>query len=367
MFSRFINRHNPLGCFVGSRGIRLLQVLRAQGDVVEIASQSAPLPTFEDNATPKERSKTLADTVRQLVKSGGFQGRAVISALPSEQLWCRKLRLAPMPDPEVASAAHFLAARELGIGVESFTSETIKLATVRDGSSKLEVLTIGADSNTLEDHARMLLQAGLEPQALDAAPWAVARTLTGLPSSGESDPLLVLDVREKSTDMIIASRGEVLFLHRVEGGTLRIAELLAQRLDVSLTQARRMYDHPDAAPASDERDVQKERLAEASADAARMFGRELTREVSLSLFHFREVLHGGVPEVGVMVGKPAASNEILACVTQLTGIQFRETLDLLGRPWRDALSHRPGGVEEWLVASGLALYDVAPAVITEAA
>jgi Tfp pilus assembly PilM family ATPase len=309
-----------------------------------------------------------------MFRAGDFRGRDVVSVLPAESLWYRTMRLAPMPDGELATAAHWVAAKEMGTHAESFKSAAFRLGGVKEsGSQKVEVATIGADLKALDEHAELFVQAGMIPLAIDAASCAAARLLTdGGPEAaaepGAGEPLLILEVGHQITTLAVARHGEVRFLRGFRGGAGRVAELLAQRLNVTLTQALAIRDSQAPAPAAALAATAEPPADDASPgrdaadDAWRMFARELARDVSLSLHHYSDALAGVLPLSGTMIGPRPAPPEFLDALGEATGLEFRPASALLSPRWPQALDTPPEQLGAWVVACGLSTYRDATAV-----
>jgi Tfp pilus assembly PilM family ATPase len=261
MVRRWLSSEAPIGCSLTARHVRLTQVHGWH--------TARPSVTFQERALPAEavddadrRNAALPKLIREMLKSGDFRGRAVVSVLPPDDVWYRSMRLAPMPDGELATAAHWVAAKELGVNAETFKTEALRVGTVREADhEKVEVVAVGANLKALGDHATMLTRAGLVPIAIDAAPCAAARILTGRSgapaaaaagsgSAGRAadDALLVIDINGRGTTMVVAGDGQVKFLRTVSGGLARVADLLAQRLAVPPRAAQELLTQPLTQP-----------------------------------------------------------------------------------------------------------------------
>jgi Tfp pilus assembly PilM family ATPase len=335
---------------------------------VSAVSRGIPLECVDD---PERRQATLPRLLREMHRAGDFRGREVVSVLPSESLWYRTMRLAPMPDGELSTAAHWVAAKELGAQADSFKSAAFRLGGVKEGGSqKVEVATVGADLKTLDRHAELFVEAGMTPLAIDAASCAATRLLTDdgpelAADSSASDPLLILDVGHQATTLAVACRGAVKFVRGFRGGAGRVAELLAQRLGVTISQAQAICDAESSAqaqpagPGAESGEPSPGR--EAAEDAWRMFARELARDVSLSLHHYCDALGGAAPASATTIGPCTAPQEFLAAIGEATGVEFRPVSALLPQGWARALGTTDEQLGGWIVACGLSTWREAAA------
>jgi Tfp pilus assembly PilM family ATPase len=331
---------------------------------VSAVSKAVPADCVDD---AERRRHALPRLLREMFRAGDFRGREVVSVLPSESLWYRTMRLAPMPEGELSTAAHWVAAKELGAQADGFKSAAFRLGGVKEGGNqKIEVAAIGADLKTLDEHAELFVEAGMTPLAIDAASCAAARLLTdngsspGVSSNG-GDPLLILEVGHQATSLSIGWRGEVKFLRGLRGGAGRVAELLAQRLGVTLTQAQAICDSETSAPGASAAAPASVEQAEspsneAAEDAWRMLARELARDVSLSLHHYCDALGGSLPPLGTTIGPCTAPEEFSAALGEATGVEFRSASALLAPGWAQALNTAPEQLGAWVVSCGLSTY-----------
>jgi len=375
MLRKWLSSEQPIGCSLTGRHVRLAQVSGWHTASPAVTSTECALPA-EAVDDAERRNAVLPKLIREMLKSADFRGRAVVSALPPEDVWYRSMRLVPMPDHELATAAHWVAAKELGINAETFKTEALRVGAVREADhEKVEVVAVGANLKALGDHAAALTRAGLVPLAIDAAPCAAARLLaghtggaTGGASSGGNggsarpgeDGLLVIEINGRGATMVVAGERQVKFLHTAGGGVARVAELLAQRLAVPPRAAQELLSQPagdggDALAASAQR-VAGHELRDGTSDAWGMFGRELARDVSRSLDHYCELLGGAMPSAAVVIGAAAPDAAFAEAFADLTGIRLRPVSDVLPAAQAAAMRVPAEQLGCWVVAAGLSFY-----------
>lgn len=361
MFRRWLSSGHPVGCDVGKRHIRMAQVHAWRVGVVRVSAVSRGIPA-DCADDPERRRATLPRLIREMFCAGDFRGREVVSVLPPESLWYRTMRLAPMPESELATAAHWVAARELGAHAESFKSAALRLGGVREaGSQKVEVATVGADLKTLDEHAGIFIEAGMNPVAIDSAACAAARLLTDSAADGSAhpagaEPLLILDVGHQVTTLTVACCGEVKFLRVFRGGVARVVELLAHRLGIMPAQAQAICDGENAGEGAGGSTSEPSPTREATEEAWGMLAREMARDVSLSLHHYCESLAGAAPTTATTIGPHAPPEQFLGVLGDATGLEFRPPSAHLSPRWAQALNTAPEQLGTWVVACGLSTY-----------
>src|SRR5690606_19290036 len=85
----------PIGLDIGTDSIRMLQleIVDDAPAVLAAMRQRRSVSPAAEGGGPAD----LSDTLRRMVRQGGFHGRRVVASLPREILHLKNLRLPPMP------------------------------------------------------------------------------------------------------------------------------------------------------------------------------------------------------------------------------------------------------------------------------
>ena len=363
MLNDWLHPAPPIGCEVDDRCVRLAQV---RGDALVVAA----LPLDADAAAALAGGKpphgaAVARDIARLLRAAGFRGRRVVSCLPPEQMKCRTLHLAPMPPGDLLQAAHWKASTELGLKAERFKCDVVRFGAITDGGKpREEVMAIGADVEALERHAALLADAGLEPVAIDYATCALARGLSHAAVIEHNGPVPLLQLTEAGAAFVVVQAGAVRFVRGLGAGLGRVDALAAGLLDVrpeqvlDLRAALAARAGEPIAGAWPVHGCTEERARLAFADAWRLYGRELARDVSLSARYYTGAFDAGLAESGLVVGPRRVGAEALDVLAETSGITFAP-MEHLPRPeWQSAVSALSGGdAGAWLAAIGLSLYE----------
>jgi Tfp pilus assembly PilM family ATPase len=284
------------------------------------------------------------------------------------------MRLAPMPDAELPQAAHWKAAAELSIKPDALKSAVLLSATIREGAKpKIEALVVAAAVEELDRHIGVLKRASLKPIAIDASVCAVARCLGNDELWGADVPAqrVILELRQDATMLAVVGGTELAFARPVGDGLALLDQMLGDLLEVPPAEAHKLYlagmAASQAAAASgtaETADVElapgfmASRVREAIADASRMYGRELARQVALSMHYYATTFSAAPPEIGTVVSDRAMDAAGLEAVAVQSGIEF--TVFDAGSTTLGAqlLAELPGAeMGAWAAAIGLSLYE----------
>lgn len=365
----FRRSQQPLiGCEIDARCVRLAQ-LRRQGGRVVLLAASRPVPA-PGSVADMERSAAVSAAIREMLRDGDFAGREAVTCLPNDAVILRTLRLANMPDADLLAAVQWKAAAELRLTAEQVKSQILTSNAISEaGKRKHEVVAVTATLDQLDQHVRTVTEAGLHIHAIDSSTCAIARRLTsaacGAPAS---PPQLVLELREASATLAIAARGDILFVRPVGGGMEQMERLLGNRLGLPAADAaavhRLLRQGNDADWPLKQAPADRARLA--LGDAARMYARDLAREISLSLSYFEEALDGEVPDAAVVVSAEELPEEARSALALQTGVQFLAA-EAPAAQWQSPPEVSCCACGAWLTSVGLSQYAEASGAQKEAA
>lgn len=314
---RFFKQKPPLGCAFGSDGFRI-----AAGKADAMVLRSGELSV---------------GSLKQAVgaASPGRNPRAII-CIPNRHLLFRALRLAPMPDGELASAAHWKISDETGLDPQNSTSQIVTAWGVEEGGKqKTEVLAVVAKNQDLEPYLDIADGAGLTVSAIDLASSAICRSLSR--SGGNGDQLLLM-LEEEFAGLIIAQGGNVRYMRTLQADLARLGQL------------RNQLSGESGAPARVGEELEKQ--------VQSIYCRELSREISLAVRYYEETVHAGAPERGVILpgsGFAGSAAKLLANLTSI-GFQLAPTPpEAMGLVPADSSQADCGS--EWHVPIGLLFYE----------
>lgn len=211
----------PIGMVPGADGIRVAQIHRGwhgsfSGTFAHLPGGWSEAPHESSGAGGSERWKLQLPIRRDL--PGTFRGRATVVAVQeaTEALAYRRLRLAPMPAEERASAAHWQVARELGRPPHELRSGIYALGDLQEGDRlRHEVMAVSASESELEALAMKLDIAGWLPVGMEDPVGALARVFGDGPATMR---LLLLLGERQSSWLVVMRAGCPVLVHPLRLG-----------------------------------------------------------------------------------------------------------------------------------------------------
>lgn len=362
MLSGLFQSATPIGLDLGSQSIKMVQLAR-QGEVFTVqAAASALLPS--DLATQGgARIAALAPLIRQLHKQGRFRGRQVVTCLPVHQMHLKSLRLPRMPREELNAAVQWEANDRLKLSPQQDRVQFYHAGEVRQGEElREEVILMAASSQIVSQQMELLEQAGLVPLAIDAAPSALQRSLSLLPSVSPDATQFILDVGHLTSKALIVRQGQVLFFKVLEIGGQRFDQALAQKMNLPESEAAEMRrrDCRQGHETAEHELIgqnRRENMERAIHESLRPILLDLAREVGLCLRYYSVTFRGQRPEQVLLTGGQAQDRHLHKALLEDAGLQVQPADPLptcgLTANVRQHLSACPPSA--WSLAMGLSL------------
>ncbi len=359
------NKGGPIGIDIGSGGVRMLQLAAASGKVSVAAAASYEFGEHGSEAGDGLRRRQLAtQAVGELLKTGGFEGRRVVSCLRTDELGIKNVRLPRMPDSELDSAVLWEARERFEFDVAPDRVHYIRAGEVRQGTDiRDEIILIAVAEDTVRQHLEMLSEMQLQPVHIDAEPTALFRAYQRYLRRVEDENAVnvLVDIGLGSTKVVVARGATIVLVKHIDIGGRKFNESIARGLGLDYAEAaglRRKHAHPNrvANEGSDEK------VEWSIHDAVRGPVESLAREISLCLRYCSVTFRGLRPSAITLTGGEAHDPAMAKLL--------RECLDcdcLVGEPLRgvgisgvDLGEDRRGVLAEWSVTTGLALRDLNP-------
>jgi type IV pilus assembly protein PilM len=255
-----------------------------------------------------------------MLRRGGFSGRNVIAALPRDIVHVKNLRLPVMPPAELGAAVRFEARNIFSFDADTAHVDYIAAGEVRQGADvRQEVIVLAAKREDVDEYLERLDRAGFTVASLDAEPCSLYRSIERFIRRRDDDQEVhvLLDVGLRRTQVLIGRGRELSFYKPIDIGGQRLNEVVAQRLGVTLSEAkslRRRLAHPtlDAkgAPTEGGADGDNHKsVRQAVYHATRGPLEELGREISLCLRYYSVTFRGpGPSRVRLMGGEAYEAN-----------------------------------------------------------
>jgi len=191
----------PIGIAVSAGEVRLAQRLLSGQTIFEREALPQGInPTSADFHT--QCSRAIATAIRR----GAFVGKPTVSALPTEMLRYKTLRMPPMPPEDLAQAIAWEAGERFQFDDHYMLQHHLAGTVMQGNEQRQEVILLAAEKSAMHDHASAIKRAGLMPTVIDATGAALVRLLF----KGDGS-MLIVHTEGGYAQVVAARDGRVIF------------------------------------------------------------------------------------------------------------------------------------------------------------
>ena len=321
------------------------------------------------NLDEQEGRQFIVSAIKQMLARGYFQGRKVVSCLPSGKLRITSLRLSQTEEEDIEQALKKEVVQRFGLDPERDAMDYVVAGSVRQGNDvKNELILLATDCDTVKSHIEMLEQAGLRPVAIDTIPCAIFRSFErSLRRQEDWDCTSVfVDVGCRCTTVVFGRGGQISFVKEIPIGGANFIEEVANKLGISTGEADMLRQKMRAKKRKRASANDADRELDASTrqmivDAITSVAEELTKEVSLCLRYYTVTFRGKRVQRAVFAGGGAYEDILLDVLRRemTVDIEVAEPLKGIDLSSDGAsvgfASNRRGLLCKWAVAVGVSL------------
>jgi type IV pilus assembly protein PilM len=223
------------GLDIGTSGIRVVE-LRGSGPVKSLVRYgSTPIDIKTSMSESPADQQKLTQTLQEMLDSLGVTTKNVAVGLPSQRVFTMVSDLDRLSDQEFAKTMKFQADTLIPTASEDSKIDWALLGDSPKDKTKVEVLISSVPKNFVEKRLDMLEGIGLNVIAFEPENLALARALL---APDATLPQMVLDIGDKSTDLVIVMNGAPRLTRSIPTGSDAIVKSAIQNLNVDEEQAK---------------------------------------------------------------------------------------------------------------------------------
>ena len=366
----------PIGLDIGHNSIKMLQ-LAINGEQISVVAADEIRIEPGTNTDEQTRQNFVVSAISQMLARGNFQGKNVVSCLPSGKLRITSLRLAETEEDGIEQALRKEVVQRFGLDPERDAMDYVVAGSVRQGNDvKNELILLATDYETVKSHIETLEQAGLRPVAIDTVPCALFRSFErSLRRQEDWDCTSVfIDVGSRCTTVVFGRGGQISFTKQIPIGGENFTEEVAAKLGISNGEAEMLREtlrvensastpKPGSKGRKSGDDDQKldTSTKQVMIDAMSSVAGDLAKEISLCLRYYTVTFRGKRVQRATFAGGGAYEGILLDVLRRQLAVEVEVAQPLRGFDLssEEASVHfegdRRGLLCEWAVAVGLGL------------
>lgn len=233
---------SPVGLDISPDGVRMLQFESTEAPL-KVLSGAFWRPNMREIKSGVDSDHAI-QAVREIFHAGRFRGRHVVTAISSEDVHIRSIRIANVR-PERLYANVLEEARSI------FDFDTKNLAKLFIlGSTPLlhedkdvrEIVLLAIENQVISQRRELLEKMGLELEGIDTEPTALFRAFQRFlrRRSDRNTTNAIVNVGVDSTLVIVSRGAEICFLKKIDIGTRKLTAAVGEYLGLSFEDATRL-------------------------------------------------------------------------------------------------------------------------------
>lgn len=227
----------PVAIDFGTQSLKVLQLTPGEPQhLIAAAALQTPAELLTDHA---KRIEFQCDQLPGLIKSAGIKAKRGVCAIPSSQLFCKHVQVAPVPGQTVAQAATDAVAQQLGCDPLMLTCRVVEVAgTALQG--KVEAIAMATASPLVARLMQALRSAKLEAVGMQSEHQAILHAFRTVNRRAADTDLatLYLDIGAGITKVCVGHGSKLVFAKSISIGGRTLDVAVAQQAKCSLAEAR---------------------------------------------------------------------------------------------------------------------------------
>lgn len=221
---------------IGTVAIRLVQL---SGDashgwtLQKFAYVPVDKKILEDGSAAGVRR--LGETILGAMQQAGITTKNVAVGMPASKTFTTVVKVDNQPEAELMNTVKYQLDKYIPMAIDEATVSYVSLGVCPNDATKAEILISSTANAFAEARMEMIESFGLNVIAQEPESLAMARALMPV---GAQDARLIIDLGERSTDLVMMYRGVPRLVRSIPGGLALLIKTVVTALGVKEEQAR---------------------------------------------------------------------------------------------------------------------------------
>ena len=220
-----------VGLDIGHSYIKVVQLRNTPGGVQleKFGIKEIPKKVSNQGGVEVDPQKVI-ETIREVMKISGIKTNQVVSAISGRLVSKKFIEFPFMTAEELRNAIVWEAEKHIPYKVEEVFLDThiLREKTDKEGK-KIEVLLVAAKKEVVNNHLKMLAQAGLKTEIIDSVSFALVNSLE-FSLKGKEEVIALVDIGAEVTHLCILERGILKFNRGISLAGVRLTNALREKL-----------------------------------------------------------------------------------------------------------------------------------------
>lgn len=189
--------------------------------------------TIQDSSELGRRK--FQDIVKNAVSSAGIRTKNIAVGLPAARTFTAIVELETQDPKDLVKTVKYQLDQYIPMAADDAKADFVVLGQSPNDPKKSEILVSSTAKDYAESTLDMIEGMGLNVIAMEPEPLAMARALT---PPGAVDARMIVDLGERTTDLVVVFQGAPRLVRSVPGGFDSLVKSVASSLSVKEDQAR---------------------------------------------------------------------------------------------------------------------------------
>jgi len=272
---------------IGTNAVRVVQLAQDGHGSWNLQHYGyAPVDEKITSSDSAEGMRRLGEVIMAAVGQSGISKKNVVIGLPSSKTFTTVVDIPTMSDAELNSTIKYQIDQYIPMSADEAKSDWASLGQSLHDPKQQEILLASTSNVYTEERLEFIESLGFN--VIAAEPDAIAMVRSLLPS-GVQDARLIIDVGERSTDLVITFNDSPRLVRNIQTGLKTLVKSAAQNLNVQDDQARQFILKFGLAP--DRLEGQVYRAIEGTLDN---FAAELVKSIKFFQARYPNTPVGGI-------------------------------------------------------------------------
>lgn len=306
------------GLDLGTTAIRIVK-LNGGGPVKQLVKYAhvdidSSVATSDSNADQQK----VAQAIKELISTAQINTRNVAVGLPSNKVFTTIVDIDRLPPNELANAIHYQADSIVPTPIAESKLDWAIVGNSPKDKTKQEILLTSVTNEFVEKQLDMLESIGLNVIAFEPDNLAMTRALL---APDAVNPQMVLDIGNKTTDIVIVMNGSPRLTRSIPTGSEAILRSASQNLSIDAKQAEQFVFKFGLSQDKIEGQVYNAILGTVEI---------IMNDIQKSIKFFNARYNGASPERIIVTGTAATMPELPKFIANQTGLNVE-----IGNAWRN--------------------------------
>ena len=179
--------------------------------------------------------RRIGEAIKEAVKRAGIKTKNIAIGLPARKTYTAIIEVDRAPADELRKTLRFQLDQYIPMAVDEAKVDYVILGPNPNNPKKTEVLVSSTAKKYAEERMEMLEGLGFNVIAQEPEPIAMTRALMPI---GATDAQMIVDLGEKSTDLVVAYHNAPRLVRTIPGGLSLLVRTVSNNLRVREDQAR---------------------------------------------------------------------------------------------------------------------------------